>query len=66
LTRWKAFFFRPAGGKVGIPIVPGGEVQITESAGWYGGNPQKYQVVKWKFSKGLDAHITRIGATTRH
>jgi len=34
LKRWKATFFRPAGGKVGIPIVPGGIVEIPKSDGW--------------------------------
>jgi len=30
---WKATFIRPAGGKVGIPIVPGGKMEILKSAG---------------------------------
>jgi len=33
LKRWKVTFFRPAGGKVGIPIVLGGKMEIHESAG---------------------------------
>jgi len=31
--RWKATFFRPAGGKMEIPKVPGGNVEIPKSAG---------------------------------
>jgi len=54
LKRWKATFFRPAGGKMGIPIVPGGKVEI----------PQKCRVVKWKFPKVLGVHITRFLCTT--
>lgn len=30
---WKATFFRAAGGKTGIPKVPGGKAEIPRSAG---------------------------------
>jgi len=33
LKRWNATFFRPGGGKVGMPIVPGGKLEIPKSAG---------------------------------
>jgi len=32
LKRWKATIFRPAGGKVGILIVPGRKMEIPRSA----------------------------------
>jgi len=32
LKRWKSTFFGPAGGEVGILIVPGGKMDIPSSA----------------------------------